>query len=109
MVLTGHRFKIKPKPIKEALARASSKMAAKALAKQHAASLNRSGHADSDVDDGADSHASGSQALSPSGMSQSDFFSYMESMLQKALKATSDITNRLSREIRELGQRTADL
>lgn len=34
----------------------------------------------------------------------------MGSMLQRALKATSDqINNRLTHEIRELGQRTADL
>lgn len=43
-------------------------------------------------------------------MSQPDFLKHMEKMLNKALKATSDqITNRLSREIRKLGQRTADL
>lgn len=43
-------------------------------------------------------------------MSQTDFLKLMETMLQKALKTTSDqITNRLTHEIRELGQCTADL
>lgn len=52
----------------------------------------------------------GSPLLPQSGMSQSDFLKLMETMLHKALKTTSDqITNRLSWEIRELGQRTADL
>lgn len=43
-------------------------------------------------------------------MLQNDFLKFIETMLQRALKATSEqITNRLSREIHEIGQRTADL
>ena len=110
MVLTGHRGKTKPKTIKEALASASSKMAAKALAKQLAASPDRSIRAGSEDDEDIEIHPDDSSTIPPSGMSQGDFFKYMEAMLHKALKTTSDqITNRLSREIRELGQRTSDL
>ncbi|PIO26594.1 hypothetical protein AB205_0195780 [Aquarana catesbeiana] len=110
MVLTGHRGKNKSKPIKEALACASSKMAVKALAKQHAASPARSERTDSEEEEDTDPTYSGSPAPPQSGMSQPDFLKHMEKMLNRALKATSDqITNRLSREIRELGQRTADL
>lgn len=110
MVLTGHRGKNKSKPIKEALARASSKMAAKALAAQHAASPAGSDRADSEEDEDTHLAYSGSPTPSQPGMSQPDFLKHMEKMLNKALKVTSDqITNRLSREIRELGQRTADL
>ncbi|PIN95547.1 hypothetical protein AB205_0089160, partial [Aquarana catesbeiana] len=103
----GHRGKNKSNPIKEALVRTSSKMAAKALAKQHAASPARSGQADSEEEDETDPIYSGSPTPPQSVMSQPDFLKHM---LNKALKATSDqITNRLSREIRELGQRTADM
>lgn len=110
MVLTGHQGKNKLKPIKEALARAASKIVAKAAAQQHAASPARSGLTDSDYEANAEFNLSGSPIIPQSGMSQKDFLKYIEAMLQKALKVTSDqITNRLSREISKLGHHTADL
>lgn len=85
MVLTGHCGKNKPKP-----ARASTKMTVKSLAKQHTASPARSGLANSEEEDEADLNLSGSPTLPQSGMSQTDFLKHMKSMLQRALKVTSD-------------------
>lgn len=89
IVLMGCQAKNEPKPIKEALACASSKMAMKAAMQAHAPSPSR---------------------LELAGMSQKDFFHQIESMLQKALKATSEqITECLTCEIQELGQCNAHL
>lgn len=65
---------------------------------------------DSDNEADPGYNPSGTTAVPQSGTSQKDFLKHMEEMLQKALKATYDqITNRLSRENRQLGQRRADL
>lgn len=112
MVLMGHRGKSKQKPIKEALACASSKMAAKAraLAELSASSPARSDVPDSEEETDIQENLGGSPSIPHTGMLQTAFMKLMETMLHKALKATSDqITNSLTREIREIGQRTADL
>lgn len=60
MVLTSHRGKNKPKPIKEALACATSKMAVKAMAEQHTASPARSRLTDTDDEADAGFNLNGS-------------------------------------------------
>lgn len=81
-----------------------------ALAEQSASSPARSDILDSEDDNDMQSNPGGYPLIPQTGMSQSAFIRLMETMLHKALKTTSDqITNSLTREIRELGQRTADL
>lgn len=110
MVLTGHHGTSKPNPIKKVLAHAKMAAKAQALTKQHAGSLARSNTADSGDEEVTNFNLGGSPILPQSDMSHTNFLKLMETMLQKAPKTTSDqITNRLTREIRELGQRTADL
>lgn len=108
MVLKGTKSKIKSGSIKETPARQLSKMAAAVTSQpstSHTAkplklntnTIDFSGESDTDIGDSQ-------TAL------QTDLFKKFERILQKALKQTSDhITDKLTREIRDLGQRTAEL
>lgn len=83
---------------------------ARALADQAASSPARSEVLKSEDETEKQSNPGGSPSLPQAGMSQTAFIRLMETMLHKALKTTSDqITNNLTREIHEIGQRTADL
>lgn len=90
MVLMGHKVKQKQKPIKEALARASSKMAAKAMTSSHR--LSFSPLVLDDSEDEAPFDSSSSSVIHPAGHAQKDLLQQMEAMLQKALHQIRSLT-----------------
>lgn len=108
MVLGGSKTKLKSRNIRDLLERSSAKMAPtpssqqstlrSAKTQRHTQCLQE-GNSESDLDGG------NSYSVIQSGM-----FKQFERMLQRALKQTSDqITDKLIREIKELGHRTAEL
>lgn len=108
MVLRGTKSKFKTAIKKDKAQRPSSKMAAAVSSQSHsphkAKPLKLTANTTEATED-SDSDSGDSQMESHSVL-----FEKFEHILQKALKQTSDhITDKLTREIRELGFRTADL
>lgn len=108
MVLKGQKINFKAISKKETSPRPLSKMAS-AAPSQHSTqrSLKPLSHSLKSQESAGESD---SDTGSSKSVVQSTMFKQFERMLQKALKQTSDhITDKLTKEIRELGQRTAEL
>lgn len=109
MVLRGQKSTFKKGISKEKIHRLTSEMAASSSPSQRSSS-----HRTQPLPHSKITQASKGESVCDQNVSQittqPDMFKQFEYMLQKALKQTSDhITDMLTREIRELGQRTADL
>lgn len=103
----GSKTKFKPSTLKSAVSRLAADMAASPSTSQHS-SAHKEKLSRKKVQPSA-SESFLNDFDQPAEI-QSDIFQKFEFMLQKALKQTSDhITDKLTREIRELGQRTSEL